>query len=140
MPSNNRLLDFDLMAPHLESVTLGVHLERPNRRITALYFPEGRWRTTIFANGTSQASPSATGEVGRNAMYKDTYPWPIKCHICLNEFTVEVGRMKAEKELRCPGCGGRLEYMVKQFESKLAEAIRLRLDPYRYMLRLKKPL
>jgi hypothetical protein len=29
---------------------------------------------------------------------------------------------------------------VKQFENKLAEAIRLRLDPYRYMLRLKKPL
>jgi len=73
-------------------------------------------------------------------MYEDTYPWPIKCHICLGEFTVEVGRMNAEKELRCPDCGGRLEYMVKQFESKLAEAIRLRLDPYRYMLRLKKPL
>ena len=35
MPRNNRLLDFDLMAPHLESVTLGArkHLERPNRRL-----------------------------------------------------------------------------------------------------------
>ena len=66
-------------------------------------------------------------------MYEDTYPSPIKCHICLSEFTVEVGRMKAEKELRCPDCGGRLEYMV-------TEAIQLRLDPYRYMLRLKKPL
>ena len=41
MPSsNNRLLaslspdDFDLLEPHLESVTLGLrkHLERPNRR------------------------------------------------------------------------------------------------------------
>jgi hypothetical protein len=33
MPSNNRLLDFDLMAPHLESVSRGArkHLERPNR-------------------------------------------------------------------------------------------------------------
>jgi len=62
MPTgNNRLLDFDLMAPHLESVTLGVrkHLERPNRRITAVYFPEGRWRTTIFANGHEPASPSS---------------------------------------------------------------------------------
>jgi DNA-directed RNA polymerase subunit RPC12/RpoP len=49
-------------------------------------------------------------------MYEETYPWPIKCHICLNEFTVEVGRMKAEKELRCPDCGGRLEYMVKQLK------------------------
>ena len=59
MPSNNRLLDFDLMATHLESVTLGArkHLERPNRRITAVYFPEGRWRTTIFANGTSRRPP-----------------------------------------------------------------------------------
>jgi len=48
--------------------------------------------------------------------------------------------MKAEKELRCSDCGIRLEYMVEQFESNLAETIRLRLDPYRYMLRLKKPL
>jgi hypothetical protein len=56
MPSNNnRLLgslstgDFHLMAPHLESVTLGVrkHLERPRRRIAIVYFPEGGWRTTI---------------------------------------------------------------------------------------------
>ena len=45
--SNNRLLaslssdDFDLLEPHLESVTLGLrkHLERPNRRIDAVYFP-----------------------------------------------------------------------------------------------------
>jgi DNA-directed RNA polymerase subunit RPC12/RpoP len=73
-------------------------------------------------------------------MYEETYPWPIKCHICLSEFTVELGRMKAEKALRCPDCGVRLEYMVEQFESKLAEPIRLRFDPYRYMLRLKKPL
>ena len=72
-------------------------------------------------------------------MYEETYPWPIKCHICLNEFAVEVGRMKVEKELRCPDCGVRLEYIVEQFESKLAETIRLHLDPYRYMLRLKKP-
>jgi DNA-directed RNA polymerase subunit RPC12/RpoP len=73
-------------------------------------------------------------------MYDDTYPWPIKCHVCLNEFTVEVGRIKVEKELRCPDCGVRLEYMVEQFEGKLAETVRLRLDPYTYMLRLKKPL
>ena len=38
-------------------------------------------------------------------MYEETYPWPIKCHICLSEFTVELGRMKAEKALRCPDCG-----------------------------------
>ena len=47
--SNNRLLaslstnDFDLLGPHLECVTLGLrkNLERPNRRIDAVYFPEG---------------------------------------------------------------------------------------------------
>jgi len=28
-----------------------------------------------------------------NALYEDTYPWPwpIKRHICLNEFTKEIG-------------------------------------------------
>jgi hypothetical protein len=47
--SSNKLLeslstdDFDLLAPHLESVTLGLRksLERPNRRIETVYFPEG---------------------------------------------------------------------------------------------------
>ena len=50
MPSGeNQLLsilskdDFALLEPHLEPVTLGLrkYLERPNRRITAVYFPEG---------------------------------------------------------------------------------------------------
>jgi hypothetical protein len=47
--SSNKLLeslstdDFDLLEPHLESVTLGLRksLERPNRRIETVYFPEG---------------------------------------------------------------------------------------------------
>jgi predicted amidophosphoribosyltransferase len=73
-------------------------------------------------------------------MYEETYPWPIKCHVCLNEFTREVGCMKSAKELRCPECGLRLTYAVEQFESLLAETTRLALDPYRNMLRLKKPL
>jgi hypothetical protein len=46
--SNNGLLaslstaDHGLLAPHLESVTLELRkpLERPNRRISAAYFPE----------------------------------------------------------------------------------------------------
>jgi DNA-directed RNA polymerase subunit RPC12/RpoP len=73
-------------------------------------------------------------------MYEDTYPWPIKCHICLHEFTQEAGRMRSGKELRCPACGVRLTYAVEQFEHELAETTRLHLDPYRKMLRLKKPL
>ena len=73
-------------------------------------------------------------------MYEDTYPWPIKCHVCLHEFTREVGRMRSGKDLRCPECGLNLLYAVEQFESQLAETIQLRLDPYRGMIRLKKPL
>jgi hypothetical protein len=74
------------------------------------------------------------------AMYEDDYPWPIKCHICLNEFTEQVGNMKAGKELRCPECEVRFVYPVKQFEGELAETYRLGVDPYRGMIRLKKPL
>ena len=56
-------------------------------------------------------------------MYEDTYPWPIKCSVCLNEFTEQIGSMKAGKEIRCPdkACGARLVYTVKQFERELAE-------------------
>jgi rRNA maturation endonuclease Nob1 len=72
-------------------------------------------------------------------MYEDTYPWPIKCHVCLHEFTQEVARMKSGTELRCPECGLNLTYAVEQFESQLAETARLGLDPYRGMRRLKKP-
>ena len=43
-------------------------------------------------------------------------------------------------ELRCPECGGRLLCSGEQFESELAETIRLRLNPYRKMLHLEKPL
>ena len=73
-------------------------------------------------------------------MYEDTYPWPIKCHVCLHEFTQKVGRMRSGKDLRCPECGLNLLYAVEQFESQLAETTQLGLDPYRGMIRLKKPL
>ena len=48
--------------------------------------------------------------------------------------------MRSGKELRCPECGLNLMYAVAQFESQLAETTRLGLDPYRGMMRLKKPL
>jgi hypothetical protein len=68
MPSsNNRLLaslstdDFDLLGPHLESVTLGLrkNLERPNRRIDAVYFPEA-----VQSNGKQVE----VGLIGREGM------------------------------------------------------------------------
>jgi DNA-directed RNA polymerase subunit RPC12/RpoP len=46
-------------------------------------------------------------------MYEDAYPWPIKCDVCLNEFTKEVGGMKAGEEVRCPECGLRIVYTVE---------------------------
>jgi hypothetical protein len=53
--SSNKLLeslstdDFDLLEPHLESVTLGLRksLERPNRRIETVYFPEGGFASVV---------------------------------------------------------------------------------------------
>jgi hypothetical protein len=45
-------------------------------------------------------------------MYEDTYPWPIKCHICLGEFTVEVGRHRQlnELEVRKPLNAGHVDF------------------------------
>jgi hypothetical protein len=64
--SNNRLLaflstdDFGLLEPHLESVTLGLrkNLERPNRRIDAVYFPEGDSHPSSPFNPTASRSKS----------------------------------------------------------------------------------
>ena len=65
--SDNRLLaslsphDFDLLEPHLEPVTLGLrkYLERPNRRIEAVYFPD-----TGFASVVAVQPNGKQGEVG----------------------------------------------------------------------------
>jgi DNA-directed RNA polymerase subunit RPC12/RpoP len=80
------------------------------------------------------------GKIGGRIMYEDTYPWPIKCGVCLNEFTKEIRSMKAGKEVRCPECGLRLVYTMEQFERDLAEHRRLGLDSYRNMMRVNKPL
>jgi hypothetical protein len=53
--SSNRLLaslspdDFSLLEPHLKSVTLGLrkYLERPNRRIEAVYFPDAGFASVV---------------------------------------------------------------------------------------------
>jgi hypothetical protein len=41
--------DLALLEPHFKSVTLGVRksLERPNRRIEAVYFPEGGFASVV---------------------------------------------------------------------------------------------
>src|ERR1700721_1513199 len=75
MPSsNNRLLaplsrdDFDLLGPHLESVTLGLrkYLERPNRRIDAVYFPETGFASVVAVQ--SNGKQVEVGLIGREGM------------------------------------------------------------------------
>jgi CRP-like cAMP-binding protein len=75
MPSgNNRLLaslssdDFDLLEPHLESVRLGLrkNLERPNRRIDAVYFPETGFASVVAVQ--SNGKQVEVGLIGREGM------------------------------------------------------------------------
>jgi CRP-like cAMP-binding protein len=75
MPSSdNRLLaslstnDFDLLQPHLEPVTLRLrkHLERPNKRIEAVYFPETGFASVVAVQ--SDGSQVEVGLVGREGM------------------------------------------------------------------------
>jgi CRP-like cAMP-binding protein len=72
--SGNRLLsslstdDFDLLEPHLESVTLGLrkNLEKPNRRIDAVYFPEGGFASVVAIQ--SNGRQVEVGLIGREGM------------------------------------------------------------------------
>ena len=75
MPSSsNKLLaslstdDFDLLEPHLESVTLGLrkYLERPNRRIDAVYFPEAGFASVVAVQ--SSGKQVEVGLIGREGM------------------------------------------------------------------------
>src|SRR5271156_609008 len=72
--SSNRLLeslstdDFDLLEPHLESVTLGLRksLERPNRRIEAAYFPEAGFASVVAVQPNGKQVE--VGLIGREGM------------------------------------------------------------------------
>ena len=75
MPSSsNRLLaslstdDFNLLGPHLESVTLGLrkYLERPNRRIEAVYFPEEGFASVVAVQPNGKQVE--VGLIGREGM------------------------------------------------------------------------
>jgi CRP-like cAMP-binding protein len=70
----NRLLaslsiaDFDLLEPHLEPVALGLrkHLEKPNRRIDAVYFPESGFASVVAVQ--SNGKEVEVGLIGREGM------------------------------------------------------------------------
>src|SRR5258708_25040265 len=71
--SSNKLLaslstnDFDLLEPHLASVTLGIrkHLEKPNKRIDAAYFPESGFASVVAVQRGKQVE---VGLIGREGM------------------------------------------------------------------------
>jgi CRP-like cAMP-binding protein len=72
--SRNQLLaalktdDFDLLEPHLESVTLAVRkpLEKPNQRIDAVYFPESGFASVVAIQ--SSGKQVEVGLIGREGM------------------------------------------------------------------------
>ena len=74
MPNrSNKLLaslstnDFDLLEPHLQSVTLGIRkdLEKPNKRIDAAYFPESGFASVVAVQRAKQVE---VGLIGREGM------------------------------------------------------------------------
>ena len=72
--SSNKLLsslstsDFDLLAPHLESVTLGLRkmLEQPNKKIEAVYFPETGFASVVAIQHSGKEVE--VGLIGREGM------------------------------------------------------------------------
>jgi CRP-like cAMP-binding protein len=72
--SSNKLLeslandDFDLLEPHLKPVTLELRksLERPNRRIETVYFPEGGFASVVAVQ--SGGKEVEVGLIGREGM------------------------------------------------------------------------
>ena len=72
--SSNRLLsslstsDFDLLAPHLEAVTLGLRkmLETPNKTIEAVYFPESGFASVVAVQRNGKEVE--VGLIGREGM------------------------------------------------------------------------
>jgi CRP-like cAMP-binding protein len=61
-------LDFDLLAPHLEAVTLGLRkmLEKPNKRIENVYFPETGFASVVAIQRSGKEVE--VGLIGREGM------------------------------------------------------------------------
>ena len=72
-------------------------------------------------------------------MYEDKDVWPIKCFDCKEEFTEEIGLIKAGERSRCPSCGLSYTHPTEQFLLALAAAKKGVNDPWRDIVRLKKP-
>jgi hypothetical protein len=74
--SSNKLLaslsknDFKLLEPHLESVPLGLrqHLEKPNKRIAAAYFPESGFASVVAVQRGKQVEVGLIGLGGHDGV------------------------------------------------------------------------
>src|ERR1700758_587929 len=60
--------DLRLLEPHLSAVTLGIRksLEKPNRRIEAVYFPESGFASVVAVQSTGKQVE--VGLIGREGM------------------------------------------------------------------------
>ncbi len=60
--------DFGLLEPHLQAVTLGLRksLEKPNKRIEAVYFPESGFASVVAVQ--SSKTEVEVGLIGREGM------------------------------------------------------------------------
>jgi hypothetical protein len=71
---------------------------------------------------------------------KDKDLWPLKCPECGEEFTKEIGWLKAHTDVKCPGvlntlgpilCPVTITYRKEQLDLDIAQAKAGRLDPFR---------
>lgn len=77
-------------------------------------------------------------------MYENKDPWPFKCPECGEEFTKEIGWLKAQTPtitIKCPGvlnttgpipCPQTLRYTAEEFRLALTEAKASGADIFRY--------
>jgi hypothetical protein len=80
--------------------------------------------------------------IGGGVMYEDKDPWPFKCPECGEEFTQEIGWLKAQTptiSVKCPGiintvgpipCPVTLRYSGEEFRLMLAKAKAGGHDPF----------
>jgi hypothetical protein len=80
-------------------------------------------------------------------MYEDQDLWPLKCPECGEEFTKEIGWLKAHTTVRCPGvidplgpipCPITLTYRTDEFCIEVAEAKARKLDIFWHVWTIKK--
>jgi DNA-directed RNA polymerase subunit RPC12/RpoP len=67
-------------------------------------------------------------------VYEDKDLWPFKCPKCGKEFTQQIGHLKIETTIRCPGQGCSMAFKMSpaEFDVALAKAKAGEYDPFRF--------